>query len=57
MEKKKYSERGSNDIARLCCYSYSCGVNFTIFIELERLLKPYGYSYQYWCEQALFYFL
>lgn len=33
----------------LCHYRFSCGVDFTIIIQLERLLKLYSYSYFICC--------
>lgn len=52
---KKYSESNLNNIAPLCHYRYSCGVDFTITIDLERLLKLYSshQSYCPLCERAL----
>ncbi len=38
---KNHSESDSSDIALLCGYCFSSDVNFTIFIESERLLKLY----------------
>lgn len=32
---KKHSESYSNDIVFLCCYHYSCGMEFSILIEVE----------------------
>ncbi len=44
-------ESDSNYIVPQYCYHCSCDVDFTIRMELERLLKLY--SYQPWCEWSL----
>ncbi len=41
LEKKKHSESDSSDIVPQWDYRYCCGVAFSIFIELEQLLKLY----------------
>lgn len=53
--KKNCSECDSNNIVPLCCYRYSCGVDFPILTKLEQLLKLYSYHYSYHalCELAL----
>lgn len=42
---KKRNEHDFNYIIHLYHYRYSCGVDFAVLLESERLIQLHGYSY------------